>query len=580
MKEKSTKKSNIGIKILYDRIYKSIIQKNYILSSLFLVLKYKFIWRIKEVYLPVFFLEGNANKKSGKMRALFLGHEVSLKYISKKIFVDKPTITKIQNISIFRVGKVLKKYEDKVDFVVVKTDLFFSRFIRKKGFLISPAWISMRLDISESLDDIVKKFKKSAKEDLRKIKNYNFTYEITRDKKKFDYFFYDIRKQYFSNRIGDESLAGAKSYHEIKTSFENGLLLLVKQNEKYVAGFVVHANRRFASPHFMGIIEKPYMKQGAGSALNYYLIEWSKKEGLVYLDYGNTRAFLDEGAFRFKRKWGMTANAPGGLKGIFAFSIKNEKNTAVYDFFERNPLMYLEGDDLKGLIFLKEKPTFEKINEVYKKYFTPNMKEINVIYSQNSLFNITKGGFVKDVVTVHSDINDFKKENSQIAEEEGGIYRKLSAEHKKIFKDLLNKYPNQRRVIFTTFKNSFSRLRNDDINLKRFNEKNLFDIFDLLDNKKISKEAIYPILCCLVKNNSFDVQDAVKDLELDNKQDFSTEEIIKRIVIKREKIIKTNGFECFNTIMGEIMKELKGKVDGKTISKLLRVELNKILEDN
>ena len=54
--------------------------------------------------------------------------------------------------------------------------------------------------------------------------------------------------------------------------------------------------------------------------------------------------------------------------------------------------------------------------------------------------------------------------------------------------------------------------------------------------------------------------------------------IIRKIVQEREEFIQKQGERAFGGLMGVVMKELGGKVDGKIVKQILTEEINKLLK--
>ena len=53
--------------------------------------------------------------------------------------------------------------------------------------------------------------------------------------------------------------------------------------------------------------------------------------------------------------------------------------------------------------------------------------------------------------------------------------------------------------------------------------------------------------------------------------------IVKRIVSERKEFVKERGTNALGPLMGSVMKELRGKADGRVISKILNEEIQKII---
>ncbi|MDP2749765.1 MAG: Glu-tRNA(Gln) amidotransferase subunit GatE [Nanoarchaeota archaeon] len=111
-------------------------------------------------------------------------------------------------------------------------------------------------------------------------------------------------------------------------------------------------------------------------------------------------------------------------------------------------------------------------------------------------------------------------------------------------------------VMLVSLKEIKSRLSLDVGGITR-NE--LSEVFNLLNEKKISKEAVFEILTAVAKGKT--VKESAKRFEtMDEKQ---VEEKIKEIIAQNKSANE-------KTIMGFVMKELRGKADGKMINEIVR----------
>jgi glutamyl-tRNA(Gln) amidotransferase subunit E len=72
-----------------------------------------------------------------------------------------------------------------------------------------------------------------------------------------------------------------------------------------------------------------------------------------------------------------------------------------------------------------------------------------------------------------------------------------------------------------------------------------------------------------VKNNL-----KIKSLSLDELKD-----IIKRILENNLSIIKERGIKAMAPLMGDVMKEARGNIDGAIVSKELKAALTKFIEE-
>jgi len=247
----------------------------------------------------------------------------------------------------------------------------------------------MQLEISEPLEVFFKHLKKSTKDDIRKIKKYGFTYEFTSDPKKFELFYQNIYLPFILDRHGKQVLPEAIDYLEIKTMFEKGRLLLVKENREIISGFVIYSQSKTAVFMYAGVkLEPDYLTKSAGSALYYFFINWAKKQGFKVLKFGGARPFLEDGLFRYKRKWGMTAKISSTIYGVLGFKSSEGNVEKAMKFIENNPLMYIEQDELKAMIFMPKITSVETIQKIWKKYYTPGLSELTIISGEDFPHNV------------------------------------------------------------------------------------------------------------------------------------------------------------------------------------------------
>jgi glutamyl-tRNA(Gln) amidotransferase subunit E len=55
-------------------------------------------------------------------------------------------------------------------------------------------------------------------------------------------------------------------------------------------------------------------------------------------------------------------------------------------------------------------------------------------------------------------------------------------------------------------------------------------------------------------------------------------QLIAKVIEERKEFIKSEGMRAFSPLMGVVMKELRGKIDGKVIAELVKKELRKAIE--
>jgi hypothetical protein len=241
----------------------------------------------------------------------------------------------------------------------------------------------MELDISKPFEEIVNNFSKSSKDDIRKIKNFDYRYELSSNSKLFEEFYQKIYYPFIIGRHGELTIPEATNYNEIKAMFEKGKLLIVKDKERIVSGIIALTTKNNAFFTYAGVETKDdYLTKAAGAALYYFFIEWSKNHDIKILKFGGVRPFLNDGLFNYKKKWGMTVKIYKNMFGIFGIKLLTPNSLAVNDFLEKNPFIYVDNNKLRAIIYTKENLNKDIIKQIWDSYFIMGLSNITIISNQ------------------------------------------------------------------------------------------------------------------------------------------------------------------------------------------------------
>jgi len=153
----------------------------------------------------------------------------------------------------------------------------------------------------------------------------------------------------------------------------------------------------------------------------------------------------------------------------------------------------------------------------------------------------------------------------------------LSSGYENDFERLVKQFPEQKNVITRTFLNTFPELEREQVDIGKLTEEMLIGVFSALSKGRYSKEAVPKVLKYLAENTGETVEKAVTACGLGETDTAEIEDIIRKIVSERREFVKQRGLDSLGPLMGIVMKELRGKADGKLISKILKQEIEKII---
>ena len=148
-----------------------------------------------------------------------------------------------------------------------------------------------------------------------------------------------------------------------------------------------------------------------------------------------------------------------------------------------------------------------------------------------------------------------------------------------LFERVMDSYENiPATLVVRTLTDTLAELMPEGIEVEQLEDGHFMDLFRQLASDAFGKEAIPDILKFLANKPETSVSKAIEEigLSVDTKE---VERLIEDIVNSKTDFIREKGARAVGPLMGVVMKELRGKVDGKVISKLLAEKVKEVLED-
>lgn len=132
-------------------------------------------------------------------------------------------------------------------------------------------------------------------------------------------------------------------------------------------------------------------------------------------------------------------------------------------------------------------------------------------------------------------------------------------------------------LIAATLENTVISLHRDQIPTENLLDRHFIDLFRLVDKKEVSSEAIPAVLAHLAHNPNQSIEEVLAATGLSMANNTVIRETIRKIVHDRQDFVKAQGERSTGGLMGIVMKELGGKVDGKIAKEILVDEVKKQL---
>lgn len=153
--------------------------------------------------------------------------------------------------------------------------------------------------------------------------------------------------------------------------------------------------------------------------------------------------------------------------------------------------------------------------------------------------------------------------------------------HLPLFEELIEIYKKDENVnstlIARTLVGIVPEIRRNGVETENLTDEHFKGLFAAISNQEIAKEAIQDLLAALAKEPELNAPEAISNLGLSAFDPEEVENFIKKTVRERGDFIKEKGPAALGPLMGIVMKEYRGTVDGKILSQMLKKELDSFI---
>lgn len=281
----------------------------------------RFISLVRHGTLELYRLEGEYS--GNPMRVLVAEDGSTLNYVRSLIFTNEPVTSHIGTISTFA-GPSLAR-ED-ADLVIAGANHMLLGTYSNQGFHLVPKWIRLFVPIWDhpyemfNRPDLDRATRKYFRRLARTIETMGYSFDVTIDPDWFDYFYYRMYLPYAQRRHHD--LAVVHSYDRVLQNFSRGMGVTIMQNKKPIGGGIIIREGKTVSFRHMGMVDGSVeaSRDGASSAMDYFVVQFGYSRGCDQMNFGHTRAFTSDGVLRYKLTWQARVENDDDAVSVFAVS--------------------------------------------------------------------------------------------------------------------------------------------------------------------------------------------------------------------------------------------------------------------
>jgi len=312
------------------------------------------------------------------MSILYLGEGKSIDYIKTLFFQPSPEDSIKAHYSLLQVLLGIRPKIDGYDLRVCEFTPRVMRFIRSPSSFKTPDWIEQEIPLDGSWEDVVARFRKNTRTtDLRKVRKYNFAHDVVTDEKSIEYFYDNLYLPYLSQRFGDTFDVIDRDWL-ISVGGAGGLLRIL-DGDRVIAGVVIHYGEDYLDWIWTGALtgEDTEQENGAFSTLYYHSMKYAHDKGFPTIKLNNSRAFLNDGLYRYKRKWGaqISKSRSSDTELLLDFDFRSK---LTQHWLESTPFLTERGGSFYANIFCFRQRTNDDIVNQIQSLISPGITGINI----------------------------------------------------------------------------------------------------------------------------------------------------------------------------------------------------------
>jgi len=153
--------------------------------------------------------------------------------------------------------------------------------------------------------------------------------------------------------------------------------------------------------------------------------------------------------------------------------------------------------------------------------------------------------------------------NRQLAEQ------LFDSEYFELFEEICKEKSNSPNFVASALCSTITNLQRQGLDSELLRSEEILKIFKLLSREKITKESVEIIFEQIMSGKSESVDNVIKNMSIEVMGNKELEEIIEKIVNDNIDTVRKDGIRSLRSLMGLVMKEVRGKASGKAVNELL-----------
>lgn len=333
---------------------------------------------------PVAMLRGPSRIAGRPGSVIGAGAGSGVDYMVRRFFEGQPRREQIGTVPIWHLARTLKRLRTSADMTIARVDRITARFLFDSSYLAVPEWIGTSLTLPEDLGTLTRG-NHSLKEDLRIVRRSGLTSDIAHTDADFEAFYHTMYVPYIRMRHGQQ--AAVRNIHSMRRLFRHGGLVWIRRKGRPVAGCVYRRRNQELELIGAGTINGEWAPVAAGAFAMLYLIaiQHAKTIGCRQVEVGGCRPTLNDGALRYKRKWGVHLIEQRGSH--YDFMVHWHRcSQPVIDFLAHTPIIFRDHDGLSAVTAIGPGESMAQIDawRAHRSMRIPGLRKLHLVSTSGS----------------------------------------------------------------------------------------------------------------------------------------------------------------------------------------------------
>lgn len=268
-------------------------------------------------------------------------------YLAHRFFVAEPAREALAAVPIWRLRAELARRRASVDLVVARLDRISATLALDASYVAVPEWVGARAPVPADARQFCRG-RKSLSSNMARGRRAGLQPEVSHEMRDF-HDFYDRMYVPFVRRLhGTEAMVSNRP--RLRRCFRQGGVLWAVRDGERVAGVLYRTRGRTLDMVVVGTAggDLGPWRDGAGFALELFLIEHAHALGCTVVDLGGSRPSPNDGLLAYKARW--NARVVTNRTAFYDLCLAWDRLTPpLLAFLTRTPLIFRQSDGLAAL---------------------------------------------------------------------------------------------------------------------------------------------------------------------------------------------------------------------------------------